>query len=119
EIPSVQAAKDQEDALRLAREIDLPLLAKADKVVIEESANGRRHTIEKADDMKELREALKVSQQLPGGGKNAVTILFYRKKDLIRQVWVFKGGEWGFERPSIRLDHGTRGSLVGGRAKAS
>jgi hypothetical protein len=79
EIPSIQAAKDQEDALQLAQKIDLPLLAKADKVVIEESVGGRRHTIEKADEIKELREALKVSEQQPSGGKNAVTILFYRK----------------------------------------
>ena len=111
EIPPVKAAKDQEDALHLARKIDLPLLEKADKVVIEESVGGRRHTIQKADDIKELREALKVSEQQPSGGKNAVTILFYRKDDLIRKVWVFKSGEWGFERPSISWTTGHQRDL--------
>src|SRR4029077_14653546 len=92
-------------------EVDLPLLAKADKVVIEESVGGRRHSIEKADDIKKLREALNVSEQSPSGGKNAVTILFYRKNDLIRKVWVFKNGEWGFERPSIGWTTGREAGL--------
>jgi hypothetical protein len=113
EIPSVQAAKDQEDALRLAREIDLPVLGRADKVVIEEAPRrgGRRLTLENPNDIKVLREALKPTGGPETGGMNAVTICFFRKNELIRKIWVFEGGEWGFERPSVSHTTGHEASL--------
>ena len=113
EIPPVQAAKDQEDALRLARQIDLPLLAKADKVIIDQAPRrGRRRlTLENPDNIKTLREALKPSGGPETGGMNAVTISFFRKAELIRKIWVFEGGEWGFERPSVSHTTGHEANL--------
>jgi len=113
EIPSVRAAKDQEDALRLAREIDLPVLAKSDKVLIEEASRrgDRRLILENHEDIKALRDALKPSGAPETGGMNAVTISFFRKNELIRKIWVFQGGEWGFERPSVSHTTGHEANL--------
>jgi hypothetical protein len=35
----------------------------------------------------------------PGTGIKAATIIFSRGDDVLREVWVSEGGEWGFERP--------------------
>jgi hypothetical protein len=51
-IPAVTAATDQEQAIRLARKVDLPALEKANRVVIEEAKigrDGRRVMLKDAD----------------------------------------------------------------------
>jgi hypothetical protein len=102
DIPAVKAAVDQDEAIRLARDVDIPALEKADRVVIEEAKigrGGRQVTLEDADDLKGLRKALKPREVAPSAGITAATLSFYRGKVLIRKVWVFGDGEWGFERP--------------------
>jgi hypothetical protein len=101
DIPEVKKVDDQSDAIREARRVDLPLLAKADKVVIEEAkhAGGRRATLSKREQIRELTRALKPRAVSPSGGRTAATLRFYRGDKLLRKVWVFEGGEWGFDRP--------------------
>ena len=100
-IPPVQAAADQDTALRLARTVDLPALEKADRVVIEEvrPRPGRRVTLTGAKEIAALRRALKPAQEDPSAGKTAANLSFYRGKTLVRKVWVYASGEWGFYRP--------------------
>jgi hypothetical protein len=120
DIPAVKAAVDQDEAIRLAREMDLPALEKADRVVIEEAKirrDGRRVTLADADDIKGLRKTLKPSEVPPSGGITAATLLFYRGTVLIRKVWVFEGGEWGFERPGTSWTTGREADLWEGIRK--
>jgi hypothetical protein len=89
DVPTVKAAADQNEAIRLAREFDLPAIEKADRVVVEDARNGRdrsRVTLEEADAIKKLRKPLRPSEIPPSGGITAATLSFYRGKVLIRKV---------------------------------
>jgi hypothetical protein len=101
--PQAEAAADQSDALWLARRVDLPLLATADRVVIDEHRPGGecgvRVTLDRPEAVAELRRALRPREVPPGGGPTAATLTFYRGGQPLRTVWVSEGGEWGFERP--------------------
>jgi hypothetical protein len=114
EIPAVKKVSNQSGAIREAQKVDLPLLEKVDKVVIEEAkrgGGGKRITLDKADDIKELRQALKARGVPPSGGVTAATVSFYRGEGLLRKIWVFEGGEWGFERPGTSWTTGREGNL--------
>lgn len=114
EIPAVKKVESQADAIEEAKKVDLPLLEKADKVVIDEAkpgGGGRRITLDKTDAIKELRDALKPSKVPPSGGVNAATITFYKGDTALRKVWVFKGGEWGFDRPGTSWTTGDETDL--------
>lgn len=112
EIRPVQTAADQPEALELARKVDLPELAKADRVVIE-GQGGRRTELKEAGAIKELRRTLKVEEVPPSAGENAYNLSFYRDDTLIRKVWVFENGEWGFERPKgVSWTNGEDAALV-------
>jgi hypothetical protein len=106
---------DQAEAIDEARKVDIPLLDNADKVVIDEVAKpggkGRRVTLKKADELKDLREVLKPSKTPASGGITSVTLTFYHGDDFLRKVWVFKGGEWGFERPGTSWTTGREPAL--------
>jgi hypothetical protein len=113
-VPAVKKVGSQEEAVEQARQVDLPLLGKADKVVIEETkrgGQGRRVTLTRAADLKELREALRPSKASPSGGRTAATVTFYRGGRVLRKVWVFEGGEWGFERPGTSWTTGRQAGL--------
>jgi hypothetical protein len=116
-VPAPKNTGDQAEAIDEARKVDLPLLEEADKVVVEEvpsrAGTGRRVTLKKADEIKELRQALKPSETPPTGGKIAATITFYRGESALRKVWVFEGGEWGFERPGTKWTTGREATLWG------
>lgn len=109
-VPQAEAAFDQGDAVRLARRVDLPLLATADRVVIDEhkpgGERGGRVTLDRPEAVAELRQALRPRQVPPAGGTTAATLTFYRGGHLLRTVWVFEGGEWGFERPGTSYTTG-------------
>jgi hypothetical protein len=114
-VPAAKSASDQAGAIDEARKVDLPLLEKADKVVIDEGAKpegkGRRVTLKKADELKEIRGALKPSKTPPSGGTTAVTMTFYHGESILRKVWVFERGEWGFERPGTSWTTGREAAL--------
>jgi hypothetical protein len=113
DIPAVRKVDDQSDAIREARRVDLPLLDRADRVVIEESkqAGGRRVTLTKRERIREVVRALKTRAVAPSGGLTAVTLRFYPDGRLLRKAWVFEGGEWGFERPGTSWTTGREREL--------
>jgi hypothetical protein len=115
EVPATKVVDDQAEAIDEARKVDLPLLEKADKVVIEEMAKpegkGRRVTLKKADELKEIREALKPSKTPPSGGRTAVALTFSHGENILRKVWVYQSGEWGFNRPGTSWTTGREAAL--------
>jgi hypothetical protein len=114
DIPAIKAVADQNEAIRLARDVDLPILEKADRVVLEESAIDRGHRrviLEDEDDIKRLRKSLKPRDVPPSGGMVALRLSFFRGKVPLREVWVFEGGEWGFERPGTSWTTGGEADL--------
>jgi len=90
-------ASTQEEALDLARRVDLPALEKADKVLIK--AGDRQAVVTKTDLLEALRRELKPRTVEPGSSETSYELTFFRGKDKVREVWVHASGEWGFERP--------------------
>jgi hypothetical protein len=109
--PKAKAVVDQADAIREAKAVDLPALAEADRVAIESAASGSRMILQNTKYVEQFRRALKPSEVPPSGGMVAATLLFYRDKELIRKVWVYEGGEWGFERPGTSWTTGSNAEL--------
>ena len=109
-IPPATAAADQDDALGLARRVDLPLLATADRVVLDGyepgGERGARVTLDRPEAVAELRQALRPREVPPSDGVTAATLSFYRGNQLLRTVWVYEGGEWGFDRPGTSYTTG-------------
>ncbi len=103
EIPAAKDAKDQAEAIRLARQTDIPAAKRADRLVIQEAGvpigGGKRVTIDSAEEVGDLSRAQKPKAVPAGGGMTAATFSSYRGDRLIRSIWVFEGGEWGFDRP--------------------
>ena len=99
-LPASQAASDQAEAIRLAREVDLPALEKADRVVIQrgQGRGGARVELDDPEAIMDLRQALKPKEVPPSGGVTTYRLAFYRGETPIRKIWVFENGEWGFER---------------------
>jgi hypothetical protein len=100
ELPQpVIAVRDQEFARRAARDIDLPALDLTDRVTIEPANKGDRVILTTPQSIAELKRSLTISDVPPSAGLKAATITFSRGDDVLRKVWVYEGGEWGFERP--------------------
>ncbi|MDI1475927.1 hypothetical protein [Polyangium sp. y55x31] len=105
----IAAASTQADARAAATAADLPLLRTADRAVVAWSAGG---TAEKrGQELSALVEALRVTDAQPSGGKQFAQITFYRGETLLREVWVFADGEWGFVRPGTAWTVGASPAL--------
>jgi hypothetical protein len=98
----------------MARKEDLPALASADRIVIRTApwAGAKEVTITDAAVLKQLRSALTVKHISPSGGKTWATLTWMNVDKKLREVWVFKYGEWGFERPSTSWTIGRNAELV-------
>lgn len=96
--PAAKSAATQDQALALAKSADLPALAAADRVVIA-GADGGQVTLDGQKAIQSLRAALTLRPAPPSAGETAATLSFYRGEELLREVWVYDGGEWGFNRP--------------------
>ena len=94
-----RAAKDQAEALRLARMEDLPALEAADRVLLAEARGRRRVVVDRPAEVAALRRALRVVEVPPSAGETAWTLSFFQGDRAIREVWVYPYGEWGFVRP--------------------
>ncbi len=95
---------EQVEAIEEALKIDLPLIKKADKVVIELidfPAKPKHITLRNPSDIKELRQALKPWASPISGGVAAAILWFYHRDRLLRKIWVFDQGEWGIVRPGV------------------
>jgi len=99
-IAPAKAAETQDDAITLAKEEDLPAIAKANKVVIKQVGPDEEEiTIGARELLKQIREALTVKKTEPSGGENKYTLTFFLDDKPVREVWVYEDGEWGIMRP--------------------
>ena len=103
--------KDQAEAIREAKAVDLPALAEANRICIESKDGESRIILKDPKSVESYRRALRPSETPPSAGKVAATLLFYRDDELIRKVWVCEGGEWGFERPGTSWTTGSDAEL--------
>lgn len=100
-IAPAKRADTQDDAIKLAKGVDLPAIAKANKVVIkqigpdESRPEGREITIGAPDLLKQIRAALVVEKTEPSGGETKYTLTFYLDDKPVRELWVYDYGEWG------------------------
>lgn len=108
-VPAAKKVTAQEDAIAEARKVDIPLLKRADTVVIQAMApalQGKSKILSDAKAIEELRTALKPSVRQPSGSMTVATVSFYQGKTLLRKIWVYEGGEWGFDRPGTKWTTG-------------
>ena len=105
--PTAKAVSDQADAIREAKAVDLPALAEANRISIESAASGSQSNLVNPKSVDLFRQALQPRQVPPGGGELAATLSFFRDQKLIRKIWVYDGGEWGFERPGTSWTTGS------------
>jgi hypothetical protein len=109
--PKAKAVADQAEAVREADAVDLPALASANLLSIESAATGARVILGSPSLVEPYRRALRPHEVPPSGGLVAATLRFYHDEELIRTVWVYKGGEWGFERPGTKWTTGADAGL--------
>jgi hypothetical protein len=97
---TVSSVKDQAEAIQRTREVDLPLIAeKADRVVLMPDRDGDVVVLTKQEEVDQFRKALHPREIPPSGGVRAARIVFYRGTLLLREIWIYEGGEWGVVRP--------------------
>ncbi|MDR3619507.1 MAG: sigma-70 family RNA polymerase sigma factor [Paludisphaera borealis] len=108
---TARAVKNRAEAVREAKDVDLPALEKADRIAIDSLANGSRMSVSNARSSREFVRALKPGGRPVDDGKPAATLWFYRGDKLLRKVWVREGGEWGFERPGASWTTGADSEL--------
>jgi len=114
--PAVGAAATQTEALRQAQTTDLPALSATDRVVISSApppiGNGRSIELRDAGRIRHLLDTLKPKAVPPSSGMQAATVRFYRGTNLLREVWVYIDGEWGFVRPGTQWTTGQSDELA-------
>ncbi len=109
-------AAAQNRARQLARQVDLPAITVADRVVITSAppprGTGQRATISDAARIQQLHQALTVHQTPPSSGMETVILRFYQGDTLLREVWVYADGEWGFRHPGTSWTAGRNPRLI-------
>jgi hypothetical protein len=109
---TAQEVKDQVEAIRRATEVDLPIIAEeADRAVLLPANGVDAVVLTKPEEVAELRQALKPEAVPPSGGIRAATVAFYNGTSMVRQVWIYEGGEWGFVRPGTSWTTGNSPEL--------
>lgn len=103
-VPPVQKAETKERALTLAREIDIPLLRRADLAIVyfeplKENIPPLR--FEGAPKVLKLVDTLKPQKTDPVGLMPSCKIKFYCGKEYLRTVYLVGPIQWGFDRPEI------------------
>lgn len=103
EIPAVRPCKNQDEAVRLAREEDLPAIEQADRLEILLIGEGvdfaPRIAVTKAADIREILGLLRVRMTPDLESESEFSLIFYRKEKPIREIWVYPDGTWGVDRP--------------------
>lgn len=109
---NTKAVADQAEAIRQAKAVDIPALEKANRVGFESSMT-KEFVPSSADPrvVDSFRKALHPKEVPPSGGEVAAKVSFFHDDDLIRRIWVYEGGEWGFERPGTRWTTGADAEL--------
>ena len=111
-VAAVTPAASQNDAVGQARKTDLPAVASADRAVLSSSETGKSVEITNVDRVRRLAGVLKPAEVPPSSGEEAMTVRFYQGPTLLREVWVYQDGEWGFRRPGTSWTTGQSGELV-------
>lgn len=111
---AAKPAQTQGEALRLAREQDLPAIRQADRLVIKMAswAGSKQVVVRNPPWLAKINSALVLRQVSPSGGENWAALTWYKGDKEIRAAWVFNYGEWGFERPSTDWTLGRNQALV-------
>jgi len=109
--PTARAVKDRAEAVREAKDVDLPALEKADRLIVEATRNNWRWNVNDANLVREFAKALTPSDAAARGGELKASLIFLKGEEPIRTVWVREGGEWGFERPSASWTTGSSPEL--------
>jgi hypothetical protein len=92
-------AETQDEAIRLAKESDLPSLEKAEYANIKRLREDLANVLV-ADpaELKQLREALLVKAVPPSAGEQLYQVTLFQGERAVRGIWVYDYGEWGFTR---------------------
>lgn len=105
EIPPVKEATTKKETLDLAKNIDLPLVRKADMILIEYEDDPdeyiQRFIITDKKIIHEINSTLVPSNVGDSAGIANFMVYWFRDGKQIRGVWVFPYGEWGFFRPKV------------------
>ena len=80
---------------------------------IDPANGGERVILATAESVAEMRKALTREGRPPSGGLKAATLTFRQGDVVLRKVWVYDGGEWGFERPGTSWTTGASPELWG------
>jgi hypothetical protein len=114
--PVAVALTSQDDALQQAKDADLPALKAADRAVVSEvpppMGTGKWVEITDTARIRRLVDVLKPTKAPPSAGEQEMTVRFYQGPTLLREVWVYGNGEWGFRRPGTSWTTGLSEELV-------
>ena len=107
-----KTVKTQAEAIQEAKDVDLKLLEKADRVALLIGGHKVGDPINvKGDGVAAFRKALVPKAVRPSGGEQAASITFYQGETPLRTVWIYRGGEWGFDRPGTSWTTGLSDEL--------
>jgi hypothetical protein len=103
-IQPVKLATSRDEALKLAKDEDLPAIARATKVVITQvdirATKRRQTTVETKDAIERIHGALTIAPERGNsGGMRLYMLEFYRRNKLVRTAYVHANDEWGIQRP--------------------
>lgn len=73
---------------------------------------GKTAEITDAARVRWLADALAPAEVPPSSGEEAMTLRFYQGPTLLREVWIYPDGEWGFRRPGTSWTTGRSDKLA-------
>jgi hypothetical protein len=106
----IQEASSRQDALRQARQLDLPTVAKANRLVLTDSS-GQVYEIFSRQRIDQFIQALDRIERPPPQYSRKWIVTFYIDNTQLREIWVGQDGSWGFARPGNSWQIGTSESL--------
>jgi hypothetical protein len=113
-IPSICQAETKEEALKLAREVDIPILHRADTAIVifePENENIPSLRFEGAKQVLALVNTLTPKKVDPVGLMPDCRIKFYCGEQYLRTVYLVGPIQWGFDRTGIFWPLGDSSSL--------
>lgn len=106
-IPPVKDVRTSAEAVKMAAAVDLPLIKKADKIVLEQldefgAKTGKKVTLDKREPIAKLIEPLKPKAVAEIGAAASVRVTFYQGDQALRTIYVIEElGNWWIERPKM------------------
>lgn len=106
-IPPVKDVRTSAEAVKMAAAVDLPLINKADKIVLEQldefgAKTGKKVTLDKREPITKLTDTLKPKVVPEVGAAASVRVTFYQGDQALRTIYVIQDlGNWWIERPKM------------------